>query len=336
MQELMVRIFDKAQKIKDLWDFLYENSNAPSTMSYEMALIFEKSFYLYFRRWGYCHRYVVIEEGTSVAIMPISVDKKHRKIEELYCMSTVPYYDIVTNDESCHFISGVIPFLKKTFAGYNIHFSKMGKESVLARHFLKDGVELSQDVCVSIKIGNEGYDSYFSNLSKHQRQNIRTAYNKLDKNHIEYKIQRFQDIPHGLWLQCLRMYEKRSIRHWGGMNSKWSKFIISFSLLRNRYCNPINHILRRFSESEFFVLYFNEEPVAYMAGFYSKDKRTFIVPRLSTSELWLPFSPGIILLCESIKHLIGLNVTTLDLAHGAEGYKYAMGGIDCNTYSVIL
>ena len=73
------------------------------------------------------------------------------------------------------------------------------------------------------------------------------------------------------------------------------------------------------------VLYINNEIVGFLSGLH--NERTLIVPRLSINSEFRRYSPGFILICETIKHLQkNTAIRCLDLSLGDEQYKYQLGG----------
>lgn len=74
------------------------------------------------------------------------------------------------------------------------------------------------------------------------------------------------------------------------------------------------------------ILYINDELAAFMSGFRG-DKGQYVVPRLSIDERFKFYSPGMLLINETIKYLlVNTDIRHLDLAIGEEQYKYKMGG----------
>ena len=78
-----------------------------------------------------------------------------------------------------------------------------------------------------------------------------------------------------------------------------------------------------------FILNLNDSPIAFMAAFTERDHKTLVIPRLAISDKFNQFSPGILLLNESIKYLLDkTDYRIIDLIHGNEKYKFDMGGTE--------
>ena len=186
--------------------------------------------------------------------------------------------------------------------------------------------------CTSLQINNS-LENYLKKLSKHQQQNIRTAYNKLFREDFKIHIKTFDSthrIPQHLWNICQSMYESQR-----NLNENQIKLWIK------RHLNAFTHILHHVDGHRIYVLMHDTTPIAYMAGLVKNGY--FYVPRLSHDTNYNKYSPGIILICETIKLLLNEGIHTLDLMRGDEPYKLAMGGtihknyyLDCNVDDLLL
>ena len=66
---------------------------------------------------------------------------------------------------------------------------------------------------------------------------------------------------------------------------------------------------------------------AFMSGFKNQERTTLIIPRLSINGDFLFYSPGLMLVNETIKFLYKqTSIRELDLSQGTEKYKFDMGG----------
>lgn len=66
-------------------------------------------------------------------------------------------------------------------------------------------------------------------------------------------------------------------------------------------------------------------------------RNEYVVPRLSINDEFGFYSPGMLLLNETVKHFIAeTDVRHLDLSQGEEPYKYKMGGEAHRTHSFTI
>lgn len=328
-----VRFIGDVRQIRSLWEKIYMQGMSSPYQSYRAQLIYQQHFYFYYKSWNCFYKYVVLEDKDNAAILPIMIDRGNKTICCFFRLSNAAYFDMLILKPDAKVVSLLMDVVQQRYPKYRMSFAKLLSNSSLYYYFKSKGQTLNPTTCVAIHFNSNDYSEYYSSLSKHQRQNVRTAYNKLGKDGISFRIVKYSKLPAGLWQKCIRMYEQRMLGHWGGRESLYSTVRIGFSLLRKRYENPMNYVIRHTDDKAWFVLFFGDEPVAYMAGLYTYDHESFIVPKLSVSEKYLSYSPGIVMLNESIKLLLNEGVCVCDLATGDEPYKYAMGGVEHYTYS---
>lgn len=201
-----------------------------------------------------------------------------------------------------------------------IKFVHVKCESILGKYLLQNGAMISETPCISIHLP-ECYDEYYSCLSKSMRQNLRTAYNRLNKDGKNVQLFRYKnnEIPKELRESLLQLYIKRQIHHYkragGGLYKLFVKWIDMGTIIQKELDGW----------EDVFILKIDNEVAAYFDALYSMDEYT--VPRLAINEYFSKYSPGVLLLNESIKQIIeSSKVRTIDLTHGGEKYKVAMGG----------
>ncbi len=333
----------KLGQLKNEWNKLYEQGksiwNYSIYQSYESALIQEKSYYWNPRRWRYTPLFIyckVRQEGFPASyvggvILPLAVDSRKRVLTSYYCYSQNEYIDLVTNISDANILYLVFKECLNDYSDYIFHFSNLQEKGAMASLFV-DTLKFNRsckDTCVYIPIEDD-YNSYYHSLSKHQRQNLRTAYNKFQKERIDWRLMEYDcnsPIPNYDLRKLEIMYNNRYIE-------KNKKKINLFRRILHKKADSLYRLLHESNKAVFFVLYIGNEPAAYVAGFFSDNSEKFIVPRLSISNQYRRYSVGIILINEIIKNLIPRSLKVFDLAGGSEPYKYAMGGHDHYRYEI--
>lgn len=97
--------------------------------------------------------------------------------------------------------------------------------------------------------------------------------------------------------------------------------------------NPITRALKEMDNAFTSVFRIDGTIAGVMQGFIGKDNRSVIIPHLAINSEYSVYSPGALLISETIRYLISdTSVRELDLSRGEEKYKYSMGGIE---YSII-
>lgn len=217
---------------------------------------------------------------------------------------------------------GILPecirLIKETYG--EAQFLKIDERSPLATFAQQDAHSISN---AEIRFGDD-FDEYFKNLSKSVRQNIRTAYNRLssDDNTVEIKVFAGDDklpIDDIINLYSLRHEKKYAVKT--GFLKKW--FLKTQSFASQLYLHSPNALT--------FVLYINGSMAAFMSGLSGNNR--LIIPRLSIDETFKRYSPGMLLVIETIKYLIkSTDIRVLDLSQGKEQYKYNLGAVEHISY----
>lgn len=329
--------FNCLRDISKDWIELYDRGreiwNYSPLQSYECATLQMHVFYRHPKRCFYKPVFFVARSDYGKAIIPLAINPLKKEVRDFFCFSPIDYTDIITDISD---VSELMMIFQKCLSEYNSY-------RIVIKHFREDGIysaiitqahelECQKETCVHLNLHDKTYDSYYQSLSKHQRQNVRTAYNKLAKEHIRWNLVEYNGInpiPQEVFHQCQKIYEDRcSLKNQEtGLINLIRKFI-------RRKANFVNYAIRNLHGSSIFVLYFEDEVVAYLGGYYNERKSSFYIPRLSTSEQFLKYSTGIILVNEIVRLMIENHVEIIDLTRGAEPYKYAMGGIGHFTYSI--
>ena len=322
----LIREYTSIHPLKETWTRLYEKSDAQPCFlqSFTPNKAYFNAFKFDRHRFLLHPRFVYVSDGDSEIIFPITVDKTHKRITEF---APLDYFDIISYKATPELVSCALNWLKARYPRYDFVFSRVCRDSILLRIKGLSSVELAE--CVSVSFSFDSFEEYLASLSKHQRQNIRTAYNRLEKEHICYAIEKYnvgEYFPSNLKRACSHLYHRRS--------ADKSPTISLFRQLYNRISKPVFKIMKKTEKGVFYVLFLNNEPAAFMAGGFTKDNKCYTVPIFSSSSKHLRYSPGIVMICELAKLFISEGISVLDLAKGSEPYKYAMGGRSHYNYSV--
>lgn len=94
-----------------------------------------------------------------------------------------------------------------------------------------------------------------------------------------------------------------------------------------KYLRHDNYSLYNNDNSVLSVLYIEGEPAAMFNGVLSKNQDRIVIPRLAINNDFKFYSPGYILIIESIKYIVTeTKIRHLDLCRGTEQYKTDLGG----------
>lgn len=272
------------------------------------------------------------EKGKVVFIAPMRYGLLNKTYDTLgnlgYCdITDFLFSDSLREEEKRDVLQQMIKKIGKPFCMSRI----MADSETL---FLLDGrVEQKYIVpCVNIHLP-EDYDSHIATLSKSVRQNIRTAYNRMTKNDATYEFKFFvggANIPDEVKKETHAIYNKRQFSEY-----RYSDKITLFSLLSKlqvKYLRHDNFSLYRNSNAVQSVLFINGKIAAMFAGVLNKVGDRVVIPRLAIYMEYSFYSPGYVLLCETMKHVIpNTSIRNIDLCRGTEKYKTDMGGVIYDT-----
>ncbi len=197
-----------------------------------------------------------------------------------------------------------------------LNIEHVQSKTALGRWLIRNGGAYAEEGYTVIDLP-EDYETYYCSLSKHMKQNLRTAYNRLKTDEGEYE---FACIPyaemHGLENELQKLYLERQVNKYG--KGRLYKFFVKYIDLGTKI-QRVKDV-----DERAFILRINGRLAAYYDGIFSD--RGITVPRLAIADGFNRYSPGVMLLNESIKYLIENGEKSVDLTHGTENYKLSMGG----------
>lgn len=324
------------EPMRSLWTELYESN--PSATAYQSPEFMEqylKTAKLGKRRLLLKNEILKVSGGDWDMICPLAVDASSREVFLLGDFSAVGCCDLIYRpDATAAQFDAVIGVLKERYPGYGLKFNKVNESSALCAWLLEKAGSVSQSECVAIRLGDD-YDAYYKSLSKNARQNIRTAYNRMnrDEKRLEFRIVQGTDrLTKEQKDEMIRVYCTR-------MHDKFGDELPAYPVMyfMQRYCNPIVRSLNTLDAQFHALLYIDGELAAFLSGFRNQAGSQIVVPRLSMNGKFDFYDPGIVLLRETAEYLCReYPNTTLDLSRGNEKYKYAMGGKTHYNHSFVL
>ena len=321
---MKIKEYGNIRRLRKTWDRIYRDSERITNpfQSFTPNRIYYDVFHLSIRRLLLQPRFIHAQDSGSEVIFPIIVDRRRKRITEY---APLDYYDILCLG-STDLVTFVLGWIRGRYPGYEMVFSRINQSAILSAFV--DKTHAAAEKCVRIPLDKENYDGYYRSLAKHQRQNLRTAYNRLDKESISFSLEEIaaDSLPRKLKKECEALYEER----------KATKYTPGSVIKRiyTKITKPVFRIMTEIESGSFLILRLNGRPAAVMAGAYTKEKDEFVVPVLFSNAEMLRYSPGILLINEAAKELIGKGIGSLDLARGEEPYKYAMGGVAHRNYTL--
>ena len=211
-----------------------------------------------------------------------------------------------------------------------IRFFDVPTYSLLHQALEKMTDVIKNHVYTSIFMGN-GYEKYYNSLDKHMRQNIRTPYNRINRDSalLEMTIKKTIDLTSKEEDDIAKVYINRRNEHHGHVS-----FMHKIFLKKLHY---FSIALRQLDSGLCGILRINGQIAAFWSGFISINNSYVSCPRLAINGEFDHYSPGILLLCETAKQLkVNWNLDVIDLSRGNHDYKMRMGGENYFSHDFII
>lgn len=283
------------------------------------------------KEWMECNNiYFVAKKGNeALCVLPLVVNKKRKEIHLLGYLCSVGHLDLIYKSSlSSTEFSEILELLRLLYKGYTFNLDRISQYSLTYKYLRELGVEpVEQSICV--KIDFKTYEEWFSSLSKSCRQNVRTAYNRINRENKVLEINTsIGELPYRKMVDDnINLLSKRTIEH----NNKSSVLLPLMKLLKRKEA-----FTKALLSSKRFIgsnVYLDGIVIAICNGVIANDGRA-IITRLSIDTNYGVYCPGGLIINELIKACISsnVNITSIDLSRGSEKYKYTYGGKEHYNY----
>lgn len=312
--------------VKKAWKILLSNSNINDVYrSYEFFRIcfnYRISSISNIKKRNTATRFIVCyDKGIPKCIAPLILDNTPQKRIRLLGHGTnAGTLDFIYDDKDAQYALETLHYIQKEYADYCIEYYFVPKSSPICDEMRKEETFNNYDILV------DSFDSYFSSLSKSTRQNIRTSYNRLEKDGKQYqmRIYRFGDQElEDIIRMTNDLYQDRRLA-WDENNKRLSPKVIYKIYKRD----VVYQTMRKLSSSLVVCLFIDGKLAAFFMG-YEEDSHVRI-PRLAIDSDYSRYSPGMILICEYLKQCP--ENYHFDLGRGDESYKSKLNGVIYETY----
>ncbi len=195
-------------------------------------------------------------------------------------------------------------------------------------------LELKKSIAVKIP-PQSNIDEYIASLSKSTKQNIRTAYNRMNRDELKFELEVAYPSKQNLKLfdEAMDNYIDRQIEYgFPLISGRKSLTKLYFKKARHETLS-----LKKMTNSFTSVLRFNGEIAGVIMGYIHELEQSIIIPRLAINTKFNFYSPGSVLIVETMRYILAnTNLRVIDLAAGNEVYKYKMGGEEYYTCNIVL
>lgn len=287
----------------------------------------------------YCSLYAIVRiDGSACMIAPLWIIKKKFKFlnkKGIYFIGRDSYSDYlnfiykVFNSEALDFL---IMDICNKFKQNKFILEQLNENTSSFKHIIGSYriIDRKKEPCVNLHlpIDNEDYQKY---LSKHARQNLRTANNRITKDHLSivYVFDNTMVDPK----TCLEIREsKLSVQYDKVSQLRKYKYRL---VNRFRFHFPSFYPISDFSGSKIMTATINDELCAFFNYAYDEPRKKIVIISAGTNLKYARYSPGILLIYNYIMQIImEKNYTDIDFTRGNESYKYTLGGKTNYNFSI--
>lgn len=341
---MKVNTYIHISEVQEFWHTLYENNeNLSFYQSYEWNSCLEKQFYTSkMLRYRGCQLVYYVFE--SQVILPLVIDSRNKNISLLGQKESSDYLSFIFKKLDDNLLKAILDFLLNKYENFCLHFDKINESNILCKMLQKMetlqnfNIKSEKKECVYISL-NADMNSFYQSLSKNARQNYRTAKNRLKRDNHSYQVRttvtKIDNSQAGIYYNLYRerrdYCDKREffVKNFRHSAKKMISFLPGFSSIDplTLYSVQVPVFL-----SSIFV---DNELAAFCEGSYNNRKDTISIARIATNEVYYSYSPGQILLIETIEQLKD-QIHFFDLTRGVEDYKFKLNGKKHYNYSFLL
>lgn len=206
-------------EIEKSWDELYSQN---SQLTYYQSTEYMRELWNNLLPYRFILRitpkfYVFKRDKRVIMILPL-FKKWFRNCYSLYGFKAgAGYLDAIYAESiTLKDITECFEALKNNTKRAMIHFEHVKDKTEFGRWIIENGGTVSTEGCTEIPLPDE-YEDYHSSLSKHMKQNIRTAYNRLktDEKVYEYESIAYAEISENISKKLQQLYIDRQVSKYG-------------------------------------------------------------------------------------------------------------------------
>ena len=327
----------KWKDLRSVCDTLYENNpNISPYQEYSFLDIIRNSTNIHnIKEWleGRNVTYVVKQDNDIIAVLPLVINNKKKTINLLGYLCSVGHLDFIyKRDLSEAEFFGMIDQLRSIYRGFDLRLDRISQFSKTNEYLVSAEEELIES-SICVKIDLDTYDNWFGSLSKSCKQNIRTAYNRINReNRVLEVVTAIGATPSPRMVRDnIDLLSKRTIEH----NKKSARLLPLMKLLKGKEAFTTALMTsKRFIGAN---VYLDGKAIAICNGLIANDGRA-IITRLSIDTDYGVYCPGGLIINELIKAILNSNthINSIDLSRGNEKYKYTYGGKEHYNYEYCI
>ena len=336
------------EKISQVWEKLEIGSEMTvfQSLKWNKLLYMEWYNYKYNRLFSKVEVYVIENENDLMIVPTIiqlrdtylkGVIGRRRGIYILGQGSYSDYLNFVYNAFSETMVLAFINHVREKYSDYKLYFSNVREDTMLCKYLNKNYKWEVNTVSVSLNVpkNKEEFDKM---LSKHTRQNLRTALNRMNKDLMQYEWCEKGIIVDDTYLNKL---VKLHMKRMKTKNSDDSSFLnkikaeikLQLLLYREKNNNIVRESMCTMKNSFILIVKLKGNLVGYIYGLKESNGIIRIMQNCIDEEYKF-YSP----MFRGIYDYIAANcgeseLREIDFTRGDEDYKYKLGGQEVSLYN---
>lgn len=285
---------------------------------------------------------VIIKDNTPVLIAPLIIVKRTYHFvnkKGVYFWGRKgwsDYLNMIYNQFNSDAVDYLILSIKEKYGLKRFFFEQVRAKTAFYQYLKNDvpSVVANDTTCVALNLP-ESVDDYLKMLSKHSRQNLRTAQNRLDKDGIKLRIS-FDDAEVDKML-CKKMRERRVEEkqrvYYNHLSLLWKILYRVKCFLEYKYPSYLPFCSDE--HSKMLTVYDGDTLCSFFNYGIDRYHKTIVLMAVGTNEQYARYSPGIQALYSFIRSKIEeKDIECFDFTRGDEPYKFALGGSNSLIYNV--
>lgn len=326
---MIVKFFSNIYQVKKYWLKIIQNSDIRFYQTYD----FNKLCFEYrvtsisnIKKGNIKTSFAVaFKNNVPICIAPLIIDlKPYPTVGLLGTGSNAAKLDFIYNSKTQKSdIIELFNICRKKYFDKKFSFIFVDEKSPLTECL--EPTETFENYAIKI----ETYDDYFQSLSKSTRQNIRTAYNRMNKDNLKYALTRYDFNSLGIEeviKECNIIYQKRRLI-WENKSEMPPKKVIN----KVRKRDIVYKTMRLCPAAVIYTLLINNKIAAFFMGYEYRD--IIYIPRLAINDEFSKYSPGFIIINEYLKAVNKVDYI-FDLGRGEESYKTKLKGELSRTFLI--
>ncbi len=342
MKQIIYKTLQELPSLQEDWERLEKGSDMTYFQTYSWYIMLKNIFEDKFSDLEIVF-VLISNKGIITLIAPFVIYRQTKRLinrKGIYFFGRKGWSDYL-NIIYDHFLSEDVDALlldvKKKYGINTFFFEQIKENTMLYKYFKGKGV-IQKDISYQ-SFGLEmppSISDYHHLLSKHARQNIRTAQNRICKNGIAMHF--IFDDKNVDKMECIRMRENRVVtKEKRNIKQSFINGIKNFARRRLIDKYPDYIPLIEDPQSKIFTAYIGDKLCAFLNYGIDIKHKSIVLMAVGIDNDYAKYSPGILSLYSFICSCIKENkVEYFDFTRGNESYKVVLGGKESLIHNIIL